>query len=285
MKTAVPFSGMMIGAFELLKRKWKEVAVAVICFAMLSAVLSAYAQRRIDAIEETLAAHLGVSRDAFDTMVQQDVSRMSSLDMNEFMDALRNRGGSPAIASETVITREQAGVIYIARVGPYVGLLLILDLIIAFVAYTYFLLLFSRGSLSAYDVAILLPVSVLSHIGLILMMIVRSLIWIPLVGLLLVFYYVPRMALSSVILLSGESGIPGSISMSLRRTSRQWFRIVFWGMGLFIVLLLCLWPALVFVAAVGLFSIKLSYLFWLAALMTAIAFFSAAQTMLAVILA
>jgi hypothetical protein len=51
------------------------------------------------------------------------------------------------------------------------------------------------------------------------------------------------------------------------------------------VLGLFLWPVMVVVAVVSLFSLKISYILWLSALVAEIALFCAAQVMLAVMLA
>jgi hypothetical protein len=221
MKNGAPFSGLIVGSFELMKRKASAVTVAVISFAMLAAVSSAFVQRKIDAIETTLSAHFKLTRDELETKVQEQVNALSKLDMQEFIAAVQHRGGSPSIGSASALSSDRIGITYVARIGPFVAFMLLLDSVIAFVACVYFLILFSRGSLSAYEASVLLPKYVVSMAFLFLWMFFRSLAWIPLVGPFIALYILPRMSLAPVIHASGESGIRESISVSLLRTSHQ----------------------------------------------------------------
>jgi len=285
MKKRAPFFGMIIGAFDLIKNKGKGVFFAVLTFAMMSGVFSAFVQRHIDTIETILASQIGVSRDELDDLVVKDLNRISSLEMNDLMFEMSSRGNSLTFIDHIGQSEQQIGIIYISRVAPYIGLLIALNCVIAFIAYTYFLLLFSRGSISPYEASSLLPKAVAGQVALNFFMGFRSFLWIPLLGPLFALYFMPRLALAPVVLASGETGILLSVKKSMERTSKNWLTVVLRMVGVLLIIALCLWPALVMTAAIGLFSFKLSYIFWLIALLMLVAFFSAAQTMLAVMLA
>lgn len=285
MNKRAPFFGMILGAFDLMKNKGRGVFFALLTFAMISGVFSAFVQRHIDTIETILASQMNVSRDELDELVLSDLNRISSLEMNDLMLEMRSRGDSLAFIDHLGESEKQIGIIYISRVAPYIGLLLLLNCIIAFIAYTYFLLLFSRGSISPYEAASLLPKAVAGQVALNFFMGFRSFLWIPFIGPLMAFYFLPRLALAPVIYASGETGILLSMKRSIERTSGSWLTIVLRIVGVLLIILACFWPALVLTAVIGLFSFKLSYLFWLVTLLGFVAFFSAAQTMLAVMLA
>lgn len=285
MKNGAPFSGMIVGSVELIRRKAFAVSVAVVSFALLAAVSSEFLRGKIDVIQTTLATHFNLSQDEFDKLVQSEMDRLGTLSFNQFMAEIESRGGSPTITSGSTVTRDQLGITYVARVGPYVGLMILIDMIVAFIAFVFFLILFSRGSVSAYEAAALLPKQVILQVALVLWIFIRSLFWIPLLGPVIAIYFMPKMSLAPVILASGEAGVLQSITMSLQRTSHQWFTVFLRNIGLFIVLILMLWPCLVLVALVGLFSFKLSFILWLCLLMAEVVFFCAAQTMLAVMFA
>ncbi len=285
MKHGAPFSGLIVGSFELMKRKASAVTVGVISFAMLAAVSSAFVQRKIDAIETTLATHFSLSREELETTVQQQVNTLSSLDMKEFIAAIEDRGGSPSIDTAPTLPSDRIGITYVARIGPFIAFMVLLDCVIAFVAFVYFLILFSRGSISAYEASVVLPKYVASTAFLLLWLFIRSLLWIPLLGPVIAVYFLPRMSLAPVIHASGETGVLESISASLQRTSHQWSTVFLRNIGILLVLGVLLWPAMVTVAAVSLFSIKIGYILWLCALIAEIAFFCATQVMLAAMLA
>lgn len=284
MKNSVSLSGIVVGAVRLMQHNAKAIGISVACFTMLSGAASAYTSRGIDAVEQTLAVHFGMTRDDFETTMQQEINRMNALDLQAFVREIRNRAGEPTIASGVTIPGDQLGMVYIARVGPKLLMLVAIDCLAFFVAYVFFLIVFTRGNISPYEAAAQLPMQVLSQILLACYALIRSLIWIPAIGFLIAMYYVPRLSLAPVVMASGESGATESLRMSLARTKGAWFTVATSLMGILLIIALMLWPALVVVASVSLFSFKLSFIVWLASLYALLAFFAAAQTMLAVML-
>ncbi len=278
--TRAPLSELFLGIATLLSRKKLPVAIATLSFAMLIAVGSAAVQFQVVRIEDGMMSEFRVDREKLRTTVDADLVAIGEMDVGEFIEASGIRFGSGNVAS--VPSGEHAfGLAYVRRVSPLVAAQMAFNLIVLFVAAVFFFLLFTGGSQSAYEAARRLPRMTLRMCALAVWLVVRSLLWIPLVGPFIALYMLPRLSLAPVFFAGGEAGVFQSIHLSLKRTSGRWLMTVIRLILIVVTALLILWPMLVLVVGVALLSVKVGYILLLLAFIFWIAYQCAALTVLA----
>lgn len=279
-----PVAELFLGISSLLTRKKTPLAIATLSFAMLLAVGSAAVQFKVLHIEDGIMSEFGLDSDELRATVDADLMAISEMDVSEFMETSGFRIGSEAV-QEQPSGEHRVGLTYLRRVSPYVFIQLLFNTVVMFCAGVFFLLLFSGGSQSAYETARKLPGMIFPMCGLVIWLLVRSWIWIPLVGPAVAIYRIPRLLLAPVYLASGEAGVFESLHLSMRRTSGHWVAMFLRLALLVIVSILILWPMLVFVVGASLLSAKLGYILFLLAIVFILAFQFAGLTVLAVMMA
>lgn len=279
-----PLSELFLGVYTLLSQKKYPIFVATISFAMLLAAGSAAVQFHVAYIEDKLMTQYSLDSEALRIRLDADLQAISVMDAREFMESSGIRFGGPELQSAP--TGEHVlGLAYMLQMAPVILLQLLFDITTMFVAAVFFLILFSQGSKSAYEAAQRLPKIIFPMCAQLFWILVRSFLWIPIVGPIIAMYMLPRLCLAPVILASGEAGIVQSARLSMKRTSRHWFSLVLRLVLIAIVACLILWPMLVLVVGVTLLSYKLGYLLLLCCTVFIIAFLSAALTVLSVMMA
>jgi hypothetical protein len=173
---------------------------------------------------------------------------------------------------------------YVRDVGFFVLGLFLFFGFIAFIASLFYLILFVSGDAGASDALTALPLRVFPMIGVYLWMLIRSFLWIPIVGVPLSFYFAPRLSLAPVILASGEASVRRSVALSMKRTKGMWLQIVFRFLMVSFVAFVLGWLLLTAVGVMSLFSIKIAYILWLLLLQLLLAYFTASLVVLAVTL-
>jgi hypothetical protein len=262
---------MITGAWALLKMKIYPVIAAVLTFAMIAALASAFTQRRVDAVQEGFVKAFSLPRESIDKDIQDQLIVLSALPINEFMHLVQESANRDSSTKD----RTTLGISYALQAGPYILLEFLIDITALFVASIFFFLLFTRGTLSGIDVSKMLPGSIIPSLGLLLWSIVRPLFFVTMVG--------PVLALA--IYLSGEAGIRKSVSIGAKRFFKQPFRIFLSACGALAVGFLLLWPLLILVSVTALFSVKIAFFLLLCTLFFIIAFLCAAFTVLGAMIA
>ena len=224
-----------------------------------------------------------LAEDQFVEAVNADIEGISTLNVPELMEAM---GVDPSGKNPLPVpTKYALGFNYVWAIGPIVAFQLFIEMAVLFSAATFFLLLFSRGSISPYDAARLLPVYTVRMLVLGLWMFVRSYIWIPFIGLPLSLYFMPRLALAPVIVASGEAGVFESCRLSMRSTSGHWMGMFLKFILVVIAAFLLWWPMLIASIGVSLFILKIGYLLFLMSAIVVVAFQCAALVVVAAMLA
>lgn len=285
-RRVVSIPELVLGALRLCRRLWLGILIAAVSFAMILAAVSGFSERRIAQIEDRMAAHLKMSDEEFQAETERQVRELGTLDAVTFVESLQRHGSGALAGKAPLPAKNELGIAYIAQVGPYVFLLLAVNLFVGFAAFIYFLLFFTRITKSPYETIPTLLRNILPMSFAWFWALVRSYIWIPLIGPFLALYMTPRLAPAFVYIASGEAGVFEGFHLSIKRTKGHWFGAA---LGLLVICIvtfaLVLWPAMVVAAIASLFSLKIGFVLWLIGAMLAIAFFSACLTVLGVMLA
>lgn len=277
-------SELFLGITSLLLSKKMPVAVATLSFAMLLAVGAAALQFRTQHIEDQLMTELSMDEETFVTALEKQILEISEMEFPEFVQTTGYHFGPNAVHGSPAEEYKLA-LRYLRRTMPFVLAKIGFDIVVMFIASVFFLLLCTNGSQSAYESARKLPGALIPMMCLIFWMLVRSLIWVPLVGPAIALYMAPRLALAPVFLASGEAGIRESVQLSMKRTSGHWVSILLRLLLIGLTSFLILWPLLVLAVATALFSVKLGYILILLSFIFIVAYQCAALTVLAAIMA
>lgn len=271
----LPLSYFFGAVWTFVFARFRTVLVACLVFSLLGGVLSTIPERGIDRREDQLSSALGITWQKLREDVQQDLQILSTLSTEELIVKMESL---PLFADASA--SEHIGLVYAVNVIPYVLVIIGIFLLLALVAGTYFLLLFSAPNQTAYGAASRLPLAVIEMLVLWFWVSIRSLVWLPLVGPFVALYTLPRLSLSPALLLSEKRGALAAAKESWKRTKKQWIPAA---LRLFLLLLFCiplLWILAVPVSVASLFSLKLASLLWMAVLIFLTAYLAAGLTVL-----
>lgn len=257
--------------FTLFSSRRKEIVLAVLTFAMLSAVVSAATGQRIRMIEDRIASETHLSWQQLHNGVNERLQTFNEDDARMIMAGFGFRT-SIEILPLPSLAPDNAALHYVVSVAPWILLSFGLNLCIFFVASVFFLLLAGRPHASTIERVLRLPAETIRMIGLLLWYFVRSLLWLPFVGILIAFFVTPRLVLAPAVFSKGKTGIFQSFRESMKATRGHWFFIVFSLIAAFLFSIAFLWFCVVVVSLLTLFSMKLGFLVWLTALMLIVAF-------------
>lgn len=235
--------------------------IGALSFALLSAVIAAAIGQKVGRIEDQITLSAGVTREQLQRAVDHRVTVFTETDASVLME--RFRSGTPPLSEGGTLTEDSAVFAFIAGIGPWLLLSLLLHGTVLFIGCVFFLLLAAGGTQSPYDIAARLPGMIPAMFGLSLWLFFRSLLWIPFLGWLLALYLFPRLALAPALLAGGKAGIRSTLRESMRRTKGRVLFMLFSLIGAALLAVVFLWLGIILVAAVALFSIKLSLVLWL----------------------
>ncbi len=285
-RRVVSIPELILGALRLCRRLWLSILIASVSFAMILAAVSGFSERRIGQIEDRMAAHLTMTDEEFQVETERQVRELGTLDAVTFIESLQHYGSGSLAGKAALPAKDELGVAYIAQVGPYVFLLLVVNLFVGFAAFIYFLLFFTRIAKSPYETLGTLFRMILPMSGAWLWALVRSYVWIPLIGPFVALYMLPRLAPAFVYIASGEARVFEGFHLGMKRTKGLWLGAALgFIVSCIVTFALVLWPAMVLAAVAALFSLKIGFVLWLIGAMLGVAFFSACMTVLAVMLA
>ena len=259
--------------------KRTPVLVGALSFALLAAVVAATMQTLVQVTETRIGSANGMSWEELQDAVDSKLKTLTEADALRVAARFRDMPETGEI-----VKPDDAAIAFIAAIGPWLLLSFFVDLLIFWLACVYFLLTATGGLQTGYESLQRLPGMFFPMIGLTIWFSVRTLIWLPFIGLLIAAYLGPRFILSPVILASGEAGVFHSLHESLRRTSGRWAVIA---LNLLALVALCIaiwWIGLILIAVLSLFSLKLGLFVWLFLVMCTAAFCMFFLTMLTALL-
>jgi hypothetical protein len=113
------------------------------------------------------------------------------------------------------------------RMLPALGIAFLLSILVGIIAWTYFAILALRGTLDPMMIARQTPGLILPMIGLAMWVMLRSFLWIPIIGIIPAIFLLPRFVASIVYLVRDSKGVLESARLSYGATAGYWGKI--WG--------------------------------------------------------
>ncbi len=287
-----PLIILLVGAFGLLRQKAVPVLLGVLCFAMLFAIGSAYLDRSTDRVLRGLADQTGLTVDEIQSRMETEFNALSGsgstggsttassgailgIDAHS-LDSLLLRASaekdSMKAGTQNPVDKNQLFPVYLARMSSAAFGVFVFDAIVLLLCMLFFYMLSISGPRPASDLLLHMPFVIVPLLGLVFMIFIRSLIWVPVLGLPLALYFLPRLSIAPMILLSGEGGVFQSIALSMKRTRGLWFPILLRLLYGLLVFFVIGWFVMLIAGSVMLFSVKFGFICWLCGFVFMIAF-------------
>jgi hypothetical protein len=228
MPTTLPsVQTLLIASWAHLRRFIVPIAAGAVLFGLLAGTASFLLERQIALAQREEWLSLGQDQNEFENLMR----RIETGDEEAFSKFLRNqqlfldRLDQMSEGEQHMLAAEQTWRTFRA-VLPILGWLLIMQLIVAIVSGSYFILQAVEKQATIGALVQRLQTTLGPLAGLSVWLFARSFVWVPLVGPFLALYFGPRLLLAPVILLREKTGISRSAQLSVDRTANLWIPIL-----------------------------------------------------------
>ena len=110
---------IIVGSFQLLKKKSYAVILACLTFSMMSALTWATVSRVADRVEVHFAEQLSMSQEDVSTEISTQLLTLSELPLHEYVSRVSGDGRMQITSPLPLLTKEQLGLAFAVQVGPY----------------------------------------------------------------------------------------------------------------------------------------------------------------------
>jgi len=194
------------------------IVIGAVIFGLIMAVGQSFVGKRM--VQKTGSVFEGFGYDQQQMVdLQRRIQAGDEAAMNEFAQKMEELGGAQGEAMAGAVTSMYKDLL------PVMGASMLIMWLISLIASAYFLLIALDGKLSfqmalARTPGIIIPLFLLS-----LWIMIRSFIWIPILGIILAIVLGPRFVLAPVLLARDRKGVLESASMSYAKTAGYWGKI------------------------------------------------------------
>lgn len=268
-------AALLSETWSFLLVRWRAAGIGLLAFTMVLAVNQAFFARLLDANVEQVLARTGLNAEQFqEQLVVLLRQGADPAEVDRMLEALSNSlsTGLPSEQYGFVPTSSNAGLYFVIVSMPMVFASAAVSMVILFVSTVFFMLMALQDGKGAYDVARQLGRKILKSFLLLGWVMLRSFVWVPLLGIVLGALLLPRYALAPVLLFGGKHGVLESVSISYAKTKGYWLEIVSAWLIVSVVIILGMWVGLGLVDILSVFVPKAGFLVWLLVLELAVAF-------------
>ncbi|MDD4627986.1 MAG: hypothetical protein PHE68_01165 [Candidatus Peribacteraceae bacterium] len=217
------FSNLFSESWVTFKKFIRPILIGAVVFGTVMGVAQMSLERNT-----TLEINKTLGVFGLDAQRMQELQRRVALGdeqaVQEFTDAMKNVQEKKDQLGEEVFARMMVQ----STLSTFAGMTWFapLMLVISIFSFLFFLLLAVTG---VQDPVVLIKqtaVRFFPFLGLSLWVMVRSFIWIPLIGIIIAIIVGPRLALAPVIMLTEKKGVFESASLSYTRSQGYWGKII-----------------------------------------------------------
>ncbi|MDO8469264.1 MAG: hypothetical protein Q7S29_05930 [Candidatus Peribacter sp.] len=213
-----PLGQLLTDSWSSFRRALMPIVVGAVIFGLILGIGQSFIGQRI--VQKTGSALEGLG---FDQQQMEDLQRRiqagDQAAMDEFAQKMQQLGGEQGDAVSGAVLSMYKGLL------PSLGASMLIMWVISLIASAYFLLIALDGKLTfqaalARTPGLIIPLFLLS-----LWIMIRSFIWIPILGIILAIVLGPRFVCAPVLLVRDHKGILESASLSYAKTSGYWGKI------------------------------------------------------------
>ncbi|MDD5751660.1 MAG: hypothetical protein PHS73_04040 [Candidatus Peribacteraceae bacterium] len=213
-----PLGALLSGSWAQFRRGIVPIIIGAVVFGLLLGIGQSFMGRRVQESAGTAFQQFGIDLQEMQAL-QQRMEQGDEAAVEEFtqrMQDLQERG--PAFAAQG------AGMVF-ARMAPYLGVSVLVSILISIIAGAYFLVLaldekLDYSKAAKRGVGVILPLFLLW-----LWVVIRSFVWIPVLGIILAIILLPRFIVAPVLVVRDGKGVLESASRSYVLTRGYWGKI------------------------------------------------------------
>ena len=194
------------------------IVIGAVIFGLIMAVGQSFVGQRV--MQKTGSVFEGFGYDQQQMVdLQRRIQAGDEAAIEEFSQRMQQLGGAQGEAVSGAVLSLYKGLL------PVIGASMLIMWLISLIASAYFLLIALDGKLTfqaalARTPGLIIPLFLLS-----LWIMIRSFIWIPIIGIILAIILGPRFVCAPVLLARDHKGVLQSASMSYAKTSGYWGKI------------------------------------------------------------
>ncbi len=213
-----PLGQLLSDSWGSFRRALLALAIGALIFGLILGISQSFVGQRM--VQKTGSALEGLG---FDQQQMQDLQRRiqegDQAAFEEFSQQMQQLGGAQGEAVSGALVSMYKGLL------PAIGASVLIMWVISLIASAYFLLIALNDKLTfqaalAKTPGLIIPLFLLS-----LWIMIRSFVWIPILGIILAIILGPRFVCAPVILARDHKGVLESASMSYAKTSGYWGKI------------------------------------------------------------
>jgi len=219
-----PLGALLSVSWAQFRRRIVPIVIGAVFFGLVLGVSQSFMGKRVQESAGTALQQFGIDLQEMQAL-QKRIEVGDEAAVAEFqqrMQDLQDRG--PDVAAQG------AGLVF-ARMAPYLGVSVLVSIIISIIAGAYFLMLALDETLdyakaAKREVGLIVPLFLLW-----LWIMVRSFVWIPIIGFVFAVVLLPRFLCAPVLVARDRKGVLESASMSYAQTRGYWGKIFGNGLG------------------------------------------------------
>lgn len=214
MAQVATLSTLLSDSWNFYQKNMTAIVIASVVVGLIVGFFGLYAQQKIGS---SMGINMDRMEDVMDGMRDGDEGALKELEA--MGNALEEQFGG------TQAQQMQAMMGYAKGALPFVGLTAIIGFLVSVAFYAFMLLLVveqkDTAATANRTAGMFLPL-----LGLYLWIFIRSFVWIPFLGIIVAIILGPRFVLSPLILVKEKKGVFESATLSYKRTSGYWGKIV-----------------------------------------------------------
>ncbi len=214
-----PLGALLSGSWVQFRRGIVPIVIGAVVFGLILGIGQSFVGKGIQESAGSALQQFGIDAQELQAL-QKRMEQGDEAAVQEFtqrMQDLQQRG--PAVAAQG------AGLVF-ARMAPFLGLSVLVSIIISIFAGAYFLLLALDEKLDYIkaakgEIGVIIPLFLLW-----LWVLIRSFVWIPIIGFIFAFVLLPRFLTAPILLVRDRKGVLESATKSYEQTRGFWGKIV-----------------------------------------------------------
>lgn len=217
-----PLSTLLSESWAFVQSHLTTIAVGAVIFGLIFGAVQSQVQMKANkAVGNFMGMDVQKFQDLSQRMAQGDEEAAAELQrMGE--ERMANLGGT---AEEREAAMMSMGMSAIGAVLPTVGIASLILLVVHLLSMSYFSVIAIRGvrdvsAVFSQSIPLLLPL-----LGLWIWIVLRTFIWIPIIGFIFAIILGPRFIAAPVLLVRDSKGIMDAASQSYTRTANYWGKI------------------------------------------------------------
>jgi hypothetical protein len=223
---AVPLGSLLSQSWSQFRASLTPILIGAVVFGTVMAVMQMYVQQDVQRSAGTLMEGMGI-----DPVRMEELGRLAEAGDEAALQEMMAGLDTVTQQLEGMTEEEQAAFMGRQLFGafsdmlPALSVVVLLSMLVGIIAWTYFAVLALKGTLDPMMIARQTPGLIFPMIGLSIWVILRSFIWIPIIGIIPAVILLPRFVAAIVYLVRDGKGVLESARLSYGATAGYWGKI------------------------------------------------------------